>query len=137
MFRLCLVGSIGWLCCNKVCTLKLFYSQEKSDPIFYVGERKEQLPFMSYSDSLYLPDNSVKAFRQGIVDNSKLAADIGIAILFDIYGDDMKYEYPFTVAKFYSDWTIEGTLPEGVLGGVGHITLMRSDGMVSFYIHEK
>ena len=73
----------------------------------------------------------------GIVDNSKLAADIGIAILFDIYGDDMKYEYPFIVAKFYSDWTIEGTLPEGVLGGVGHITLMRSDGMVSFYIHEK
>ena len=49
----------------------------------------------------------------------------------------MKYEYPFIVAKFYSDWTIEGTLPEGVLGGVGHITLMRSDGMVSFYIHEK
>lgn len=95
------------------------------------------LGIMSYSDSLYLPDNSVKAFRQGIVDNSKLAADIGIAILFDIYGDDMKYEYPFTVAKFYSDWTIEGTLPEGVLGGVGHITLMRSDGMVSFYIHEK
>lgn len=92
---------------------------------------------MSYSDSLYLPDNSVKAFRQGIVDNSKLAADIGIAILFDIYGDDMKYEYPFTVVKFYSDWTIEGTLPEGVLGGVGHITLMRTDGMVSFYIHEK
>lgn len=95
------------------------------------------LGIMSYSDSLYLPDNSVKAFRQGIVDNSKLAADIGIAILFDIYGDDMKYEYPFIVAKFYSDWTIEGTLPEGVLGGVGHITLMRSDGMVSFYIHEK
>lgn len=95
------------------------------------------LGIMSYSDSLYLPDNSVKAFRQGIVDNSKLAADIGIAILFDIYGDDMKYEYPFIVAKFYSDWTIEGTLPEEVLGGVGHITLMRSDGMVSFYIHEK
>ena len=85
--------------------------KKKVTPYFYVGERKEQLPFMSYSDSLYLPDNSVKAFRQGIVDNSKLAADIGIAILFDIYGDDMKYEYPFTVAKFYSDWTIEGTLP--------------------------
>lgn len=127
---------VGWVA-TKIILSDNSSHKKNVTPYFYIGERKEQLPFVSYSDSLYFPDSSVKAFRHGIVDNPKLAADIGIAVLFDIYGEDMKDEYPFVVAKCYSDWTIHGTLPEGYFGGVGFITLTRYDGMVSFFIHER
>ena len=103
----------------------------------YVGERKANLPFLCYSDSLYLPDWTIKKYPHGIVDTPKLAAEIGIAILFDIYGDEMKDEYPFSVVEYKYSWSVDGCLPPMWLGGTGYISFNKLDGMVVYFMHDK
>lgn len=67
-----------------------------------------------------------------------LAAQIGIAYLCDIYGDEViNGEYPFEVVKFKHSWLIMGTLPEDYCGGTGSITISSKGGMVRYFCHEK
>lgn len=67
-----------------------------------------------------------------------LAAQIGIAYLRDIYGDEViNGEYPFDVVKFKHSWLMIGTLPKGYCGGTGSITISSKGGMVRYFCHEK
>jgi len=76
--------------------------------------------------------------RNVLVDNPKLAAEIGIAYLSDIYGEDViKKQYPFNVIEYQNSWLVVGKLPKGSYGGTGSIVLRRRDGMVIFFTHEK
>lgn len=72
------------------------------------------------------------------INDPALAAQIGIAYLRDIYGDEIiNSEYPFDVVKFKHSWLIMGTLPEGHCGGTGSIIISSKGGMVWHFIHEK
>lgn len=115
--------------------------KEEKIQYLYVGERKAKLPFLCYSDSLYLPDWTIKKYPHGIVDTPKLAAEIGIAILFDVYGDEIANEFPFSVAAYKYYWTLHGRYisPNTPMDyflilptRAGIIDIQRLDGMVSF-----
>lgn len=106
-------------------------------PYFYMGQKEEPLGFKCYADSLYLPDSSIKSFPRGVVDSPQLAAEIGIAILNDIYGEDKMYgQYPFSVVECNSTWKIYGNF-RCVLGTSGYVSIARSTGMVLYYTYDK
>ena len=87
---------------------------------------------------MYLPDETVLRMPHGVVDTPELAAEIGSAVLMDIYGKkEMSTEYPFNVVEYQGSWTVFGSLPKGSLGGVGVINISRADGMILLYDHGK
>lgn len=121
---------------------KILYSaydkyKQKEVPFVYVGNRTEALPFKSYADTLFLPDKTVTQISHGIINSPKLAAQIGSAVLADIYGEEeINMEYPFYAVEYQTVWEVLGTPPCNY-GGIGIIEIYRNDGMIIGYMHEK
>lgn len=136
-----LLGVIGILLGFIATCLFISYSSKYNQrvvPFIYIGGDSEPLLFKSYADSLYLPDETVLRMPHGVVDTPELAAEIGSAVLMDIYGKkEMSKEYPFNVVEYQGSWTVFGSLPKGCLGGVGVINISRADGMILLYDHGK
>ena len=136
-----LLGVMGVLLGTIATNLFLSFSaksKQRVAPFVYIGADSEPLLFKNYADSLYLPDKTVAQMPHGVIDTPELAAEIGSAVLTDIYGkEEMSTEYPFNVVEYQRSWTVFGSLPEGWLGGVGVISISRADGMVLLYNHEK
>ncbi len=67
----------------------------------------------------------------GRVPNEETAIRIAEAVWLPIYGNDIYNSKPFH-AKLISDsiWVVEGTLPEGHLGGVPYAAIQKKDGKV-------
>lgn len=67
----------------------------------------------------------------GRVPNEETAIRIAEAVWLPIYGNDIYNSKPFQ-AKLIGDsiWVVEGTLPEGHLGGVPYAALQKKDGKV-------
>lgn len=96
-----LLGVIGILLGFIVTCVFLSYSAKYNQrvvPFIYIRGDSEPLLFKSYADSLYLPDETVLRMPHGVIDTPKLAAEIGSAVLMDIYGKkEISTEYPFWV----------------------------------------
>lgn len=67
----------------------------------------------------------------GRVPNEETAIRIAEAVLLPIYGNEIYNSKPFH-AKLIGDsiWVVEGTLPEGHLGGVPYAAIQKKDGKV-------
>jgi len=67
----------------------------------------------------------------GLVPDERTAIAIAEAILFPIYGDkNIREQRPYVVKHSEGKWTIEGTLPAGMVGGTFHIVIRQRDGQI-------
>ncbi len=74
----------------------------------------------------------------GMVPDRATAVRIAEAVLFPIYGEEkIKAEYPLTVNLDQGVWTVEGTIPEGMLGGVAVIEISKENGCILRVSHGK
>lgn len=67
----------------------------------------------------------------GYVPDSTTAAQIARAVLAGIYGDDrIQKQQPLQARLVGETWTVEGTLPDQHVGGVGIVVLSKRDGRI-------
>jgi hypothetical protein len=83
---------------------------------------------------------SAQSFRpkDGFVPNEKAAVRIAEAVLSPIYGDEkIVSERPFS-AKLKGDvWTVTGSLPGGMAGGVAEVRISKRTGEILDVTHGK
>ena len=78
------------------------------------------------------------AYDKDIVADSLSAVLIAKAAWYPLYGKEKtEKEKPFQVTEYKKYWTVEGSLPDGHLGGTAHIVIRKSDGKVMKVWHEK
>ena len=77
--------------------------------------------------------------KDGYVPDEKTAIVVAEAVLARIYGEPkISSERPFhAVLDRNNVWTIEGSIPNGSVGGVASIRLQRLDGRILSVIHGK
>lgn len=79
----------------------------------------------------YVPPN-------GFVPDEKTAIDIAKAIWSPIYGEEkIKKEKPFHAVLSDNVWTVTGTLPKGLKGGVAIVEIAKEDGRILYVSHGK
>jgi hypothetical protein len=67
----------------------------------------------------------------GVVPTKEVAIHVAKAILDSIYGEaQIKDEEPLTATLKDDTWTVEGNLPQGMVGGVALIEISKSKGCV-------
>ena len=78
------------------------------------------------------------AYDKDIVADSLSAMLIAKAAWYPLYGKEkIENEKPFQVTEYKKYWKVEGSLPDGHLGGTAHIVIRKSDGKVMIVWHEK
>jgi hypothetical protein len=78
-----------------------------------------------------LPDGFTVKPKPGYVPDRATAVSIAKAVWYPIYGKDkIDNEQPFSAKLHDGVWTVEGSLPEGMLGGVAEIDISKDDGKV-------
>ncbi len=84
--------------------------------------------------------NEFKGFvpKTGFVPDSATAIKIAEAIWFSIYGNEIYQNKPYQI-KLIGDtvWSIEGSLPEDLLGGVPYIEIDKRDCRILKVTHGK
>ena len=76
--------------------------------------------------------------KEGFVPDKPTAILIARAILTKIYGQQqIDSEQPFRAELKDGVWTVEGSLPKDMAGGVAIIKLSKSDGRVLYVYHGK
>jgi len=76
--------------------------------------------------------------RDGFVPNAETAIRIAEAVWLPIYGKETtEEERPFKASLTNGIWTVEGTLPEGMVGGVALAKISKADGTILEVIHGK
>jgi hypothetical protein len=74
----------------------------------------------------------------GMVPDRATAIRIAAAVLAAIYGEQkIKSEYPFEARLDQGVWTIEGSLPSGMKGGVALIEILKDSGCILRVTHGK
>ena len=72
----------------------------------------------------------------GVIPDEKTAILVGEAILTPIYGEKkILNERPFKATLKNGTWTVEGSIPKGMLGGAATIEIAKSNGCVLRIIH--
>jgi len=76
--------------------------------------------------------------KDGFVPNEKTAVRVAEAVLGAIYGEQqIASEQPFS-AKLKGDvWTVTGSLPEGMAGGVAEVRISKRTGEILGVTHGK
>jgi hypothetical protein len=85
-----------------------------------------------------LPVASQQHYRpkNGFVPDEKTAIRIAEAVLTSIYGEkQIKSEEPFSAKLHNGVWTVEGTIAEGVEGGVAIIKISKAHGTIISVTH--
>jgi hypothetical protein len=76
------------------------------------------------------PRHNVKP-KDGYVPNSKTAIRIAVAVWDPIYGDQqIAKEKPYRATLTNGIWTVEGSLPESMVGGVAIAEIAKDDGRI-------
>jgi len=76
--------------------------------------------------------------KQGFVPNAATAIKIAEAVFGPIYGEEkIKAEEPFHASLQGNIWTVSGSLPEQMVGGVATIRIDKNTGAIISYIHGK
>lgn len=74
---------------------------------------------------------------EGYVSNAETAEKIAEAIWLQIYGKDILKKKPFKAKLENEIWTVEGSLPEGQVGGVPVIEISKKTGEIHRVSHGK
>lgn len=76
--------------------------------------------------------------KDGYVPDAETAIAIAVAVWNPIYGkDQIAKEKPYKASLSKGIWTVEGSLPEGMLGGTAVAEISKDDGRILRVIHEK
>jgi hypothetical protein len=76
--------------------------------------------------------------KEGVIPDEGTAVRVGMAVLSPVYGEaKIKSEMPFKAKLSKGVWAIEGTLPNGMVGGVASIRIKKLDGRVLGMSHGK
>jgi hypothetical protein len=74
--------------------------------------------------------------KNGFVPDEKTAIRIAEAVLTPIYGEkQIKSEEPFSANLHDGIWTVEGSIAEGVEGGVAIIKISKANGAIVSVTH--
>lgn len=69
--------------------------------------------------------------KEGFVPDSRTAIAVAIAVLIPIYGEEeIQGKQPFTAALKNGKWTVIGSLPKNMVGGVPEVQLLKSSGKI-------
>ena len=71
------------------------------------------------------------------ISDAQTALKIAEAVWLPIYGEEIYSKQPFNVILCDSLWIVEGTLPEGMDGGVPYIEIRGTDGTILKMYHGK
>ena len=74
---------------------------------------------------------------EGVITTAEVAAKVALAISIVKYGNEVLEEMPLQICQIGGVWKIQGTLRDGVKGGVIHIELNKSDGKIRSMWHDK
>lgn len=74
---------------------------------------------------------------EGVIPTAEVAAKVALAISIVKYGNEVLEEMPLQICQIGGVWKIQGTLRDGVKGGVIHIELNKSDGKIRSMWHDK
>jgi hypothetical protein len=75
--------------------------------------------------------------KDGFVPDKITAIKIAIAVWVPVYGKIIYSEKPYSAELKNGVWFVQGSLPEGSLGGVAEILIQKSDGKILKVIHGK
>ena len=76
--------------------------------------------------------------KDGYVPDEKTAIRIAVAVWIPIYGEkQIEGEKPYHAKLDKGIWTVEGSLPEGTLGGTAIAEIAKDDGRILRVSHEK
>jgi len=76
--------------------------------------------------------------KDGFVPDAKTAIKIAIAVWEPIYGEQkIAGEKPYQAYLTNGVWTVTGSLPEGMAGGVAIAEIAKADGKILRVIHEQ
>jgi hypothetical protein len=77
--------------------------------------------------------------KEGYVPDEKTAIRIAVAVWIPIYGEkDIEEEKPYKAKLDNGVWTVEGSLPKGMmLGGVAEAEIAKDDGCILRVSHGK
>jgi hypothetical protein len=76
--------------------------------------------------------------KDGYVPNKEVAIKIAVAVWEPIYGaEKIAAEKPFRVTLAEEVWTVKGSLPDGMKGGVALAEISKRDGRVIRISHGK
>jgi hypothetical protein len=76
--------------------------------------------------------------KDGFVPNEQTAVAIAEAVLRPIYGEEhIARQRPFRASLSQDVWSVEGTLPKGMLGGTAKVRLSKADGRVLQVTHSR
>ena len=87
---------------------------------------------------LVLPAASQHSYqpKNGFVPNEKTAIRIAEAVLIAVYGEkQIKSEEPFSAKLLNGVWTVQGTIADGVEGGVAIIKISKANGTIISVTH--
>lgn len=69
--------------------------------------------------------------QSGFVPDSKTAVAVAVAVLIPIYGEEeVRAKYPYIATLKNGRWTVKGSLPAHLVGGVPEVQLLRSSGKI-------
>ena len=74
---------------------------------------------------------------EGVIPTAEVAAKVALALSIAKYGDEVLEEMPLQICQVDGVWKIQGTLRDGVKGGVIHIELNKRDGKIRSMWHDK
>ena len=75
-------------------------------------------------------------FRRGVVPDASTAIRIAEAVCIPIYGEQaVQHERPFDATLEDEVWTVTGSLPDGMLGGVAEVRISKQDGRILGVLH--
>ena len=76
--------------------------------------------------------------KDGFVPDAKTAIKIAVAVWEPIYGEQkIAAEKPYHAYLTNGVWTVTGSLPEGMAGGVAIAEIAKDDGRILRVIHEQ
>ncbi len=76
--------------------------------------------------------------KDGFVPTEEVAVKIAVAVWGPIYGaEKIAEEKPYRATLADGVWTVEGSLPKGVKGGVALARISKKDGRILRVIHGK
>ena len=76
--------------------------------------------------------------KEGYVPDEETAIQIAVAVWIPIYGEEpIEGEKPYRAKLDNGVWTVEGSLPEGWLGGVAVAEIAKDDGCILRVSHGK
>lgn len=89
------------------------------------------IPIHGAPKSVYKP-------KEGYVPDARTASRIAEAILIPIYGEEqIKSELPLAASLKGDIWTVTGSLPPGMAGGVAEVQISKKTGEILGVIHGK